>query len=517
MATRRMPGLLALAVLAAGVAWWTLRGGAPADDAELAARIEATCSRCHAFTPPGILPRSAWRLQIEHMAFLESYLPEAADGPAVAPPAVETIVAWYEARAPERLPLAGPVTRDEPPPLRLSRRSVRLGASSGPGVASVRRVDDALAAEGGPVLAAANMATGTLHLVSAQRGPRLVGRASHPARVVAGDFDRDGRIDLAIGDLGDSLPNEDPLGRVLIARGLPDGSFEMHAVAVELGRVADVLALDLDADGDLDLLAAAFGFLRTGGIHALYNETPEGGPLAFRSVQITDKVGSVSVVRFDEASRGDRPGFAVAFAQHHEVVSVFEPEGDGYRERIVYRAPHPAWGTSHLASVDLDADGDTDFLLSNGDSLDDGVAFKPYHGVTWLENRGDDGFEAQRVGALHGALGAEAADLDADGDLDVVAVGFLPQLELPVPEGAMRVDSVVWFERSAEGWIPWSIEADHPRHTGVTIVDFDGDGRLDVVAGINRAWDVEEVEIGPSLEIWFNEGPVDGSDPDAEP
>ncbi|NIM61309.1 MAG: hypothetical protein GTN89_13845, partial [Acidobacteria bacterium] len=53
--------------------------------------------------------------------------------------------------------------------------------------------------------------------------------------------------------------------------------------------------------------------------------------------------------------------------------------------------------------------------------------FKFYHGVEWLENRGNAEFSAHRVGSLYGAHSAEAVDLDGDGDLDVVASGFLPQ------------------------------------------------------------------------------------------
>ena len=101
----------------------------------------------------------------------------------------------------------------------------------------------------------------------------------------------------------------------------------------------------------------------------------------------------MSVIPVDDLQAGTGPGFVVAFAQEHETVSLFLPrEAGGYEERVLYRASHPAWGTSHLAAADLDADGDVDFLLSNGDTLDDGVAFKPYHGVAWLENRGADGF-----------------------------------------------------------------------------------------------------------------------------
>ncbi len=100
-----------------------------------------------------------------------------------------------------------------------------------------------------------------------------------------------------------------------------------------------------------------------------------------------------------------------------------------------------------------------------------------------------------------------AADLDGDGDQDVLASGFLPQVQLPLPKGGMRVDSLIWFERRADAWIPWSVGIDLPRHTGMTVVDLNGDGRLDVVAGINTAWDVNARQEGPSLAMWFNEGP----------
>ena len=34
------------------------------------ASVHAVCGRCHLFPAPTVLPRSAWRTQIEHMAFL---------------------------------------------------------------------------------------------------------------------------------------------------------------------------------------------------------------------------------------------------------------------------------------------------------------------------------------------------------------------------------------------------------------------------------------------------------------
>jgi hypothetical protein len=391
------------------------------------------------------------------------------------------------------------IARAAPAPLRFDRQSIWLGRGSGPGVATVARI--------GSRLGLPNMASGSVHLFSWATGPRLIGQAGHPARVSAGDLDGNGLDDLVIADLGDTLPTDDLTGRVVVALQHQVDEFELRTLVDGIGRVADVRPLDLDLDGDLDLVVAAFGYLHEGGVYVLRNESVTDA-LDFRLERVSDRTGALSVIPVDDLQPGTGPGFVVAFAQEHEMVSLFLPRASaGYEEHVLYRAPHPVWGTSHLASVDLDADGDVDFLLSNGDTLDDGVAFKPYHGVRWLENRGEEGFHAHSIGRLYGAHAAVAGDLDGDGDLDVVASGFLPQVKLPVSRDRMRLDSVVWFERDGDAWIPWEIESGHPRHTGVTLIDLDEDGRLDIVAPINRAWDVAPVETGPSLEVWFNRGP----------
>ena len=95
-----------------------------------------------------------------------------------------------------------------------------------------------------------------------------------------------------------------------------------------------------------------------------------------------------------------------------------------FTARTLYAAPHPNWGASGIDLVDLDRDGDTDVLMTHGDSFDDNL-LKPYHGIQWLENTGGLRFREHRLATLPGAHRAQAADLDGDGDLDIVGVALV--------------------------------------------------------------------------------------------
>src|SRR5262249_33167987 len=116
-----------------------------------------------------------------------------------------------------------------------------------------------------------------------------------------------------------------------------------------------------------------------------------------------------------------RPDIVVLIGQQHEAVVAFLNDGGlKFTQRELFRAAHPGWGASGLEPVDLDRDGDLDFLVTNGDSFDDGV-LKPDHGVTWLENDGSANFVPHFLVSLPGAHRALPVDADGDGDLDILA------------------------------------------------------------------------------------------------
>ncbi len=508
------------------------------DARDVAARVREACTRCHLFPDPEILPRELWSDQVIIMRRFVGSLPPEFGGSSIGF-SLREVVEWYETQAPESYSLPRSITRKGPGPIRFRKRALSLGPRGSPAVATVGRLEAGQFGDRDFIFSAVNMLNGSVHLISRSKGPLWIGSAEHPVRAIPGDLNGDGLMDLVVSDLGDLALTDERVGRVIAALQLPDGSFSFEPILDGVGRVADARPVDLDRDGDLDVIVASFGWRRSGGIYLLRNETTADGPLDFRKEKILSRAGAVSVIPIPAQQPNMDPGFAVAFAQQYEFVSAFYPvtsgndgkaagndgkatgsngkvagsngkatgddaSGKRYEEHVLYRAPHPNWGISNLESVDLDGDGDLDFLLAHGDTLDDGFAFKPYQGVMWLENRGGGEFEAHRIGALYGAHRAEAADLDGDGDLDVVASGFLPQLTQPFPKDHMRVDSLIWFERAGEEWIPWSIEVDHPRHTDVTVLDLDGDGRPDIIAPVNNAWEIKEQVGGPAMEVWFN-------------
>ena len=137
--------------------------------------------------------------------------------------------------------------------------------------------------------------------------------------------------------------------------------------------------------------------------------------------------GAIHVPVVDLDGDGDQD-FVALISQHHETIVAFLNDGSGgFRKETVFQAPHPNWGSTGIQLVDMDRDGDLDVLSSNGDSLDDFIP-KPYHGIQWHENDGGYPFKVHPLTHLYGCNAAKAADIDGDGDVDIFASVFLPYI-----------------------------------------------------------------------------------------
>jgi hypothetical protein len=430
--------------------------------------------------------------------------------PPGAPPPVldfdpDLITRFYTARAPEVLeaPSSWPEAVEPSP---YARHAFRAADPKLPvAVANVKWVD--LDGDGRLQAVAVDMAAGLVVAADPSRpqdGLRLLGKVPHPCHVEAADLDRDGRLDLLVADLGAIPPGDYLKGSVVWLRRLPEGGYRSVVLASGLPRVADVEAVDVDADGDLDLIVGAFGWREVGGIQLLENRTASGGPPSFVKRELDARQGAIHVPVTDLDADG-KPDFVGLLAQHHETVVAYLGDGArGFKPRTLWSAPHPSWGSSGLGLVDFDRDGDMDVLMTNGDMLDD-FLLKPYHGVRWLENRGSLAFQEHELATLPGIHRAAAADLDLDGDLDVVACAFV-QFEAPGGDVRdprakenRRLPSLVWLEQTSAGRFERRTLERGGSHVTLDVADYDKDGDPDLAVGAFR------VPGGaPSLEIWEN-------------
>jgi hypothetical protein len=475
-------------------------------------QAEKFCGACHAYPPPDSFPKASWPDEVSRgfdfyrKSDLHLEVPDEA-----------SIVAYYQAKAPERLPVLPRTASDTHWPVELHRREIpgpRPGQLPAIAFVGLGRLTDPTK----PDLIACDMAHGDLltRRAAVQSGSmgllaEGLGNLAH-AEVV--DLDRDGVNDLLVADLGFPLPTDDRRGRVLWLRGTKGGSYETRELAADLGRVCDIQAADFDADGDLDLVVAVFGWRRVGEI--LYLEQrpgPDGRPEFLRKT-LDPRHGTIHVPVVDLNHDG-RPDFVALISQEHETVVAFLNKGGGeFSPRTLFKGPHPAFGSSGLQVLDLDGDGDLDALLTNGDVYDTRL-LKPYHGVSWLENQGEGPFVYHQIGAMYGAHRALAGDLDGDGDLDVVATSFLGEPYYGALRREVGADAVVLFEQVSPGtFVRHAIERETCDYPSFALGDIDGDGDLDIVAGRFHDFSFAQADspkpAGPApapLVVWENLGP----------
>jgi hypothetical protein len=473
----------------------------PADEQ----RARAVCGTCHTFPPPDILPRDAWRAEFIRMMFIRDNRLPPVGPPAVVnrtlqlPSDLAQVLPFFTSRAPERLPPPAAWPDPAQSPVRFLRRELRMpdmpNTPAVSNVSLVRRGNDSTLE-----LLGTDMRQG---LVFTARPGRVDGSLStlasipHPAHVTLTDVDGDGNQDLLVADLGQFFPADHHDGAVILLRGLATRKFSAFWLD-GWPRVADVEAADFNGDGKIDLAVAAFGWRRTGQVSILENKTTTASRPDFVTHTIDPRAGAIHIVPVDLDHDG-KMDFVTLLAQEHETVLAYLNKGDfSFEQKVIYAAPHPNWGSSGIQLVDLDQDGDLDVLLTHGDTFDDGIV-KPYHGIQWLENKGGYPFVEHTLASMPGVHRAVAADVDGDGDLDVVACALLANGS-DVDEKTLP--ALVWLEQTKPGvFVRHTIEMGFPRHATLDVGDLDGDGFPDVVVG-NFSF---EKPMASWVDVWINQ------------
>jgi len=472
----------------------------PADEALL----KKLCLQCHQFSEPETLMKSDWDDAIARMVPLPGY------GKVIAPKRFEVaaVKRWFRDRAPDSLPLTDRSgVAERAPPL----RRVTLKSPHPEKVSFVSQIKLLASPTGERRLLTCDMRNGWICETTLGGEPQLrvlSDQVSNTCRLEPIDLSGVGGREFVVANLGTFVAMDHNLGSVEWLR-QADG-WERQSLASNLGRVADLKPFDFDSDGDLDIAVAEFGWRTSGHVLLLENTTRRSAKQFephFAQRTLDERHGAVQLEITDIDGNG-RPDVIALLAQEHEVLVAYLNQPDGsFVPRELFRAAHPVWGYSGFQLLDFDGDQDLDVLLTNGDMMD-GPTLKPYHSITWLENVGDLRFEPHTLAELPGAHRAEAADLDGDGDFDIVACTLVP---VGTDQQAKRQQSstppaLVWLEQTSPGRFEFHVWKHGPgRYPTLTTGDFDGDGKTDVALGIGQWQKPSSADADTGyVELWLS-------------
>ena len=292
--------------------------------------------------------------------------------------------------------------------------------------------------------------TTTLTPASARFQPIPVGNV--PDSVVAGDFNGDGHLDLAVANEIDNTVS------VLLGNG--DGTFQPQVTYAVGARPDAIVAGDFTGDGRTDLAVA-----NEGSLDSIGNPIPGTGDVSVLlgngdgtfQPQVTYAAGSnPTALVAGDFNRDGRTDLAVANYGSNDV-SILLGNGDGtFQPQVTYAAGS---NPTALVAGDFNRDGRTDLAVANYGSND----------VSILLGNGDGTFQPQvtyAVGSLPHAI--VAGDFTGDGRTDLAVANF----------GSFDVSILLGNgDGTFQPQVTYAV-GDSPN--AIVAGDFTGDGRTDL-------------------------------------
>jgi len=256
------------------------------------------------------------------------------------------------------------------------------------------------------------------------------------------------------------LPDDVAWASGNLALGVSIDSHTYHLVDDNFREAYSVCAADLDGDGDLDLAGAAVWY---DDISWYENLDGDGTQWRKRVVELFLD-GARSVHYGDIDSDGDLD--LVGAGRYANDIIWVENANGVFTSWSTHYVDQEFSGASWVHSEDMDGDGDADVL--GAAAFDDDVTWwenSDGSGTAWIEHVIDGDYNAARV--------AKAVDFDLDGDMDV-ATG----------SGIGGSADMAWYENIDGQGLSWEkhdVSGAFTFLTSATAADMDGDGDTDMV------------------------------------
>ncbi|HXM43940.1 MAG TPA: VCBS repeat-containing protein [Bryobacteraceae bacterium] len=288
--------------------------------------------------------------------------------------------------------------------------------------------------------------------------PAICAAGYGPVAVTVGDFNGDGKLDLAVGNRGPFMTGEGAIGDTIsIALGNGDGTFQ-PPISYTAGSQPVALALgDFNGDGVLDIAVAdvyTTYLAVNGGNLAILLGNPLGAVQHTATYPVAPLDGQLTSMAAGDFNGDGKPDLALTDYYNSTVTILLT---DSLKQSIYPVGPQPG----SVAVGDFNRDGKLDLAVANyGGST-----------VSILLGNGDGTFQPQATYLVGQGTSLAIGDFNGDGNLDLAVVLYPDNVSILLGNGDGAFQPPVYYvlPNASLGL------------SSVAVGDLNGDGNLDLV------------------------------------
>ena len=289
-------------------------------------------------------------------------------------------------------------------------------------------------------------------------GGKVIQLDASASKIVSGDFNNDGKRDVAVG-----ISKGFGTSQIEVLLGNAAGDFTAAGFVSTPDYISDLTTADFNGDGNLDLLVT-HRFTNPGNGVSLLAGDGGGNFVLTKSIAID---GETTAVVAGDFNGDDRADFAVTDAQQNKVIIYYGENSDSFSQIESFSVGNTP---SSLSAADFNKDGKDDLIIANSNSFF----------VSVLLSAANGGFSAPVSVSITENTNAgyvSVGDINGDGNIDAVI-------------GSISSDLIGTSILTGDGAGGFTLEPFLPSAVGtnrVLLSDVNNDGQLDIIGGAGQS------------------------------